>query len=476
MRVTGVCCPDTAGGEPGELEHAFAGAVAAWGADAAPPITSAATGDGRVVALCRVADGAETLADRLQEAVLEPEEALDCVMQVAERLASWHERGLAHGYLRPETLLLQDGRIALLEPRLHAAAADALCRTEASLPSDPYTAPESGRFAPDALAADVFALGALLVQLVAGRPLRLPAGGGLEGSPIYQALPVPLQRTVAAALHPDPAQRLPGAQKLGLYLRVHRMWAASWDWTPLATLAAATADPVPAATTLSTMAAPAVIAPVGFPSALPLPEALPAAVPAVVPAADALVPVAIPTEIPPAAEAPVPAAATEPWDPSGASPEQVELATADASDWPEWLPRPKLESAGEANPAPAPAGPEQAVPDLAPPDSVRVSLTIDIHAGREQERIVIEGERATVGRPDPAREHYPAIDLRSDDAVSRRHAEFRRGAHGWLLVDLGSTNGTRLNGDWLEPHEETPVRDGDQVELGAVTTLRVHLG
>jgi pSer/pThr/pTyr-binding forkhead associated (FHA) protein len=49
--------------------------------------------------------------------------------------------------------------------------------------------------------------------------------------------------------------------------------------------------------------------------------------------------------------------------------------------------------------------------------------------------------------------------------VSRTHAELTRGEDGWLLTDLGSHNGTRLNG-WLI-HETVPVRAGDTVEFGS---------
>jgi Domain of unknown function (DUF1707)/FHA domain len=54
-----------------------------------------------------------------------------------------------------------------------------------------------------------------------------------------------------------------------------------------------------------------------------------------------------------------------------------------------------------------------------------------------------------------------------DQTVSRWHASLQRDADGWLLADLGSTNGTRLNG-WkvLAP---VPVCAGDLVSFGAVT-------
>jgi FHA domain-containing protein/uncharacterized protein DUF1707 len=69
--------------------------------------------------------------------------------------------------------------------------------------------------------------------------------------------------------------------------------------------------------------------------------------------------------------------------------------------------------------------------------------------------------RFTIGRD-------AACDLvLPDPSVSRWHAGLKRCASGWLLDDLGSTNGTRLNG-W-RVREPVPVRPGDRVSFGAVT-------
>jgi FHA domain/Domain of unknown function (DUF1707) len=57
-------------------------------------------------------------------------------------------------------------------------------------------------------------------------------------------------------------------------------------------------------------------------------------------------------------------------------------------------------------------------------------------------------------------------DLRiADLSVSRRHAQLDRGEEGWLLTDLGSHNGTRVNG-WLV-REPVPVRVGDMLQFGS---------
>ena len=61
-------------------------------------------------------------------------------------------------------------------------------------------------------------------------------------------------------------------------------------------------------------------------------------------------------------------------------------------------------------------------------------------------------------------------DLRIENmSVSRLHAELNRGEDGWLLSDLGSHNGTRVNG-WLL-REPVPVRAGDLVQFGSATLI-----
>ena len=55
-----------------------------------------------------------------------------------------------------------------------------------------------------------------------------------------------------------------------------------------------------------------------------------------------------------------------------------------------------------------------------------------------------------------------------DSNVSRRHAELTRTASGWHIADLGSTNGTRVNGMRVP---EQDLKSGDAVTMGLVTLL-----
>ncbi|MGH8998586.1 MAG: FhaA domain-containing protein [Acidimicrobiia bacterium] len=53
-----------------------------------------------------------------------------------------------------------------------------------------------------------------------------------------------------------------------------------------------------------------------------------------------------------------------------------------------------------------------------------------------------------------------------DPQVSRRHAEVRRDAEGFSVFDLGSTNGTVVNGS---PVRERRLSDGDELKIGSAT-------
>ena len=78
-------------------------------------------------------------------------------------------------------------------------------------------------------------------------------------------------------------------------------------------------------------------------------------------------------------------------------------------------------------------------------------------------RLVLPRGRAvfTIGRA-----HDCDLPL-TDMTVSRYHAELRRSGDEWLLVDTGSTNGTRANGWRVGPG--FTVRAGDCVTFGRVT-------
>jgi hypothetical protein len=77
-----------------------------------------------------------------------------------------------------------------------------------------------------------------------------------------------------------------------------------------------------------------------------------------------------------------------------------------------------------------------------------------------------------VGRRDPVTGIQPKVDLTGFDqerSVSRRHAKLvRRSGQLYLVEDLGTTNGTFVNGERIAPGEPIEVRDGDLLRFGLV--------
>lgn len=90
--------------------------------------------------------------------------------------------------------------------------------------------------------------------------------------------------------------------------------------------------------------------------------------------------------------------------------------------------------------------------------------------------ILLDADEVVIGRRADADGAEPAIDLGvspEDVAVSRRHARLVRLDEAWSVADLGSANGTWLNDapGPLAPGETTPLTAGDQIHLGAWTTI-----
>ncbi|MDP2300424.1 MAG: DUF3662 and FHA domain-containing protein [Actinomycetota bacterium] len=78
--------------------------------------------------------------------------------------------------------------------------------------------------------------------------------------------------------------------------------------------------------------------------------------------------------------------------------------------------------------------------------------------------IALRGDEVVVGRLAECQICLP------DANVSRRHAAFIPLDDGWAITDLGSTNGTHVNG---QPVERARLRNGDVIEIG-LTRLTYH--
>lgn len=125
-------------------------------------------------------------------------------------------------------------------------------------------------------------------------------------------------------------------------------------------------------------------------------------------------------------------------------------------------------------------------PSPTPPTPPTWELTITIDPGLRQPEspeaptnqqaraFRLEGENNLIGRNSQARAIKPEIALDFDNAVSGRHALLNLQADGTLtLRDIGSSNGTKLNGVELQPMVDVPIKDGDEFTLGHWTRIVV---
>jgi len=103
------------------------------------------------------------------------------------------------------------------------------------------------------------------------------------------------------------------------------------------------------------------------------------------------------------------------------------------------------------------------------------SSTLEVHIAGKVVNLRLS-DQMLIGRliegDDP--ETY-ALDLNNfggyQSGVSRQHAMISRHEGGLYIEDLGSTNGTRINGFQLTARRKYRLRDGDEVEFARLRTV-----
>ena len=75
----------------------------------------------------------------------------------------------------------------------------------------------------------------------------------------------------------------------------------------------------------------------------------------------------------------------------------------------------------------------------------------------------LDKETILIGREDDA-------DIVIDNpSVSRKHAQIKKEASGWVVQDLGSSNGTFLHGEKITAPQ--PVKEGDEIGFGKFSVV-----
>ncbi len=93
----------------------------------------------------------------------------------------------------------------------------------------------------------------------------------------------------------------------------------------------------------------------------------------------------------------------------------------------------------------------------------------------EPERVFpLDFAEMLIGRRSDRKDIHPEIPL-ADPGISHRHAKLQRQPDGnFILLDVGSTNGTQLNGVDVQPGVRLPLHDGDEITLGCWTRITLH--
>lgn len=174
----------------------------------------------------------ETLASRLKRDKLTISDTLRYVLQIASALAEAHSKGVTHRDLKPGNVMLAKNGVKVLDfglAKFHHSADDNLTRADAIMGTPAYMAPEQMEGKPVSGAADLFALGLVLYEMLIG---TLPYPGASLASMMVKGavvdlkapsrsrrdVPVKLDAIVLGLLKQNPDERVPSAQRLSTML------------------------------------------------------------------------------------------------------------------------------------------------------------------------------------------------------------------------------------------------------------------
>lgn len=180
-----------------------------------------------------------TLRERLRAGQLHIAEALHIGAQVSAALAAAHDAGIVHRDIKPENIMIRpDGLVKVLDFGLarfieHGSAAgnnDSLWRPGAVLGTVRYMSPEQARGLPLEARSDIFSVGAVLYEMLAGvPPFTGPTSTDVLAAILHQeppplrdagvAIPLDLEAVVRRCLQKDVAARYPSSGKLRRDLR-----------------------------------------------------------------------------------------------------------------------------------------------------------------------------------------------------------------------------------------------------------------
>ena len=162
----------------------------------------------------------ESLADRLTQGVLPPEEALQYAIDIGAALTRAHVRGIVHGQLSSHAILLTNAGARILQPARcpHADTA-------------PYRSPEQVSDAAADWRSDIFAFGVLVFEMANGRRPFAGDGPELDHAILHDppaattwssATHAAMEEVITGCLEKDPARRRQRIQNAVIELKLAR--------------------------------------------------------------------------------------------------------------------------------------------------------------------------------------------------------------------------------------------------------------
>jgi CRP-like cAMP-binding protein len=125
-------------------------------------------------------------------------------------------------------------------------------------------------------------------------------------------------------------------------------------------------------------------------------------------------------------------------------------------------------------PAPAPPAPAPAPSAPPPPAPVAAAQNLALRIVASGQVLLLEPERSEflVGRPDPVTGIQPEINLGPFDTMrtlSRRHAKIlKEGGLYFVREEVGTTNGTFVNGERIKTGAAVPLKPGNRLRFGSI--------
>ncbi|MFF0392529.1 protein kinase [Kitasatospora sp. NPDC004615] len=158
-----------------------------------------------------------------------PDRALDIAAQMLDALHAAHQQGIVHRDIKPSNLMIdQDGRITVTDFGIARTLADTRITTaHAVIGTALYMAPERAEGKDASATSDLYSVGVVLYELLAGKPpftgetpLEVVLKHVREPAPeLPETVPAPVRAVVAKSLAKEPGARYPDAAAMALAAR-----------------------------------------------------------------------------------------------------------------------------------------------------------------------------------------------------------------------------------------------------------------